>query len=486
MKFWTIQLVILQSFFFSCLTSQAQENPGEMKVQEVNHPVLKELGVEAEACRLFVPENREKSDSNVISLAFVRLKSTSENPGAPLVYLSGGPGQAATPLLFDRDALTMFLPFLELGDVILLDQRGTGRSEPNLTVKVDRELPEDVFASEANMKQHFLANCRTAAKHFREQGVDLSGYTTLQSAADINDIRIALNVRKLNLLGFSYGTHLALAAVKYHGEHLENVVLANVEGLDQTIKLPVALDTHFSRLALLVERDGVLGDDQLADLSNRVFDKLSKDPITVSVKTRSGAEREMAVGKFALQFFLRMDIGDTRDLPFFPRLLKEVEEGETSILSQLVQRRLPILDSCNVMTFVMDRASGVSELRRQRVTEQANQSVFGDVSNFPFYDELDEIFEIPDLGSEFREPIVSDVRTLFLSGTLDWNTPPYQAEQIRFGFSESAHITVVNAGHEQVLPNRDVQTSILDFLSGKEVGDQEIEAPELKFLPVKK
>lgn len=482
----SMYVVCLMLICCAAVKTNAQQAAGELKTEKLDHANLAALGIEAELCRLGVPENRTKSDSRIISVAFIRLRSKTGDAGAPLVFLRGGPGQPATPILQSQDALSMFQPFLEQGDVILLDQRGTGQSKPNLTFKLTNQISTDLFASEANMKAHFLTGCRDAAKYFRGEGVDFAGYTTVQSAADINDIRVALEVEKLRLVGFSYGTHLALATMKQFGNHLDRVVVAGVEGLDHTLKLPQAMDTQFAKIAKLAAADSRMSAaGNLVELRDRVFQKLEQEPIKVSVKLpgKDGLV-EMPVGKFALQFILRMDIGDASDIPVFPRLLYEIDRGETQLLAQFVQKRLPIFQSFNVMTLVMDSASGASTERRAAIEIQAKESAFGNVGNFPFYPEVIEIFEVPDLGQEFRSPLISDVPTLFLTGTLDWNSPPYQAELIRFGFNNAEHITVVNAGHEQILPQPEIFKAMIEFMAGQAVGDREVQAPPIRFVPL--
>jgi hypothetical protein len=64
------------------------------------------------------------------------------------------------------------------------------------------------------------------------------------------------------------------------------------------------------------------------------------------------------------------------------------------------------------------------------------------------------------------------------------NTPPYQAEESRWGFSSSSHLVVENAGHEDTLPNEAVQTAIAGFLAGKDVGEVRVRLPRPKFIPV--
>ncbi len=48
--------------------------------------------IDAEFGKLTVPENRTNPNSRLIELTFVRFKSTSPNPGSPIIYLAGGPG----------------------------------------------------------------------------------------------------------------------------------------------------------------------------------------------------------------------------------------------------------------------------------------------------------------------------------------------------------------------------------------------------------
>ena len=87
----------------------------------------------AELGRLVVRENRSNPTSNLIELAFVRLKSTAEKPGYSTVYLDGGPGSSAINIARIPDYMRAFMKLREAGDVILLDQRGVGRSKPNLS-----------------------------------------------------------------------------------------------------------------------------------------------------------------------------------------------------------------------------------------------------------------------------------------------------------------------------------------------------------------
>ncbi len=160
---------------------------------------------------------------------------------------------------------------------------------------------------------------------------------------DLNDLRVALGYDKMSLMGFSYGTHLALATIRRHEPHIDNVVLAGVENLDETHKLPLNMDVQFRKLSRIVADDPVIGADvpDLVSLYKRVIEKLNREPMEVELRGGDNP-RPVAVGAWGLNFILRFDIGDASDLPVFPRLLYSIDRGDPSVLTWFVRRRAPI------------------------------------------------------------------------------------------------------------------------------------------------
>jgi pimeloyl-ACP methyl ester carboxylesterase len=129
----------------------------------------------------------------------------------------------------------------------------------------------------------------------------------MESAHDVDDVRKALGVEKLNLVGFSYGTHLGLACIRYHGENLNRVALVGTEGPDHTNKLPFTSDASLKRLAQLAaaapELQGKVPD--LFEMLRDVLNRLEKEPVTVQITDqRSRKPIEVKVGKSGLQFLI--------------------------------------------------------------------------------------------------------------------------------------------------------------------------------------
>jgi len=237
-----------------------------------NAPVVGELG------RLMVRENRTKPNSRLIEVAFFRLKSTAAKPGYPVIYLDGGPGSSPIGLASVPDYMAVFQKLREIGDVILLDQRGVGRSKPMLTRISTRSLPSDVFSNREGATKEIVGRFREAAEHFRSQGVDLTGYNSRESAHDVDDIRKALGAEKVNLVGFSYGTHLTFACLRYHSDKIDRAAVFGSEGPDHTEKLPSSSDASIRKLAKVVAADPEIGPkvpDLYATLK-RVLEKFAR------------------------------------------------------------------------------------------------------------------------------------------------------------------------------------------------------------------
>ena len=107
----------------------------------------------------------------------------------------------------------------------------------------------------------------------------------------------------------------------------------------------------------------------------------------------------------------------------------------------------------------MDCASGTSVERMARINREIAGGLLGVMTNFPFPQVCERVEVRRRCRSRIAQPIVSMLPTLFISGTLDSNTPPYQAEEVRWGFPNSIHLIVENAGHESTLPLPEVAES---------------------------
>ena len=170
-----------------------------------------------------VPENRDKPDSREIKIHVAIFPGKPDE--VPVLELNGGPGAGSDPLVgllaAGEPSITAELAFLRArGDYVMIDQRGVGRSEPNLSC-----APETERASDREPFEQTMTRCRD---RLVREGVDLAAYTSYDNALDIDDVRRALGYDKVDLHGISYGTLLALEILRHRPEGVRSAVIDGV------------------------------------------------------------------------------------------------------------------------------------------------------------------------------------------------------------------------------------------------------------------
>lgn len=430
-----------------------------------------------------VPENRSVRNSRRIKLSFVRFASTNPRKGPPLIYLAGGPGGSGVEAARGR-RFPLFMALREVGDVISLDQRGTGWSNDIPPCDVPSEAPLDQPLTRELVVRTTQEGARQCAAFWRERGVDLAGYNTNESAADIEELRRLLGVEKVSLWAISYGTHLALATLKRYPHGIERVVLSSVEGLDETVKLPAGTDAFFARLQAVIDADPTAAAlyPDLAGTMRRVHARLDAQPAVVSVKDAGGNDVTLAFGKFELQLLMSASISDPPRSASIPALYAQMDRGDFSRAGALIYRTFRSAPHVTLsgMAEAMDVASGISTRRARLVQRQAKTSLLGDALNYPM-PHIGSALGVPDLGESFRRPVKSDVPTLFLSGTLDGRTYPESAVQIAKGFRHATHVIVENGGHNLFEADPSIADAVVRFMKGEALPATRLHLPPPRF-----
>lgn len=438
------------------------------------------IAINGERYSVKVPENRTKKNSRKIKIKFLRLKSNNPLTKSPIFYLAGGPGDSCRDMIDSPYQMQKWSHYLKDRDVVLIDQRGVG-SWKMWWINF-RRLPLDIF-SDVDVAKHYVRNiAQRAKKTFEKRNIDLSGYNSIENAMDIDSIRAILGYDKIVPFGFSYGTHLGLCYVKYFEEHVDKAILVGVEGLDQTYKKPLDLDNHLAMIGTLVAKDSTFTLDTigLVNVYKRVMARLDAEPLTYKIKTPFLYKTKVNVGRFGLNYILKRDLGDSRDIPKLVRLLYLIDGGHYDQLRPYVEKRYKEFVAVPAMHMAMDLASGGSENRIESIAEEANISMFGNMNNFPHY-LVNEIWDIEDLGDEFRAPHSAEVSLLVFSGTMDVNTPSYQAEIVKQNNSNCTHLIVENSGHEQIVHHKAFDSTVINFLNDEDVSQVQLSYPAINF-----
>ncbi|CAM2007700.1 alpha/beta hydrolase [Acanthopleuribacter pedis] len=439
--------------------------------------------IDAELGTFHVKENRDNPNSRLIPIHFVRLPATTSQPGPPIVYLAGGPGGSAVAAAsgvryetFDR--------MRAAADVILFEQRGTGRSDSIPTFTGWYQTPTDQPTTEALLTETVGAFAEAARAFWESKGVDLQGYTSVQSAHDLDAMRRALGVEQLTLWGISYGTHLAMTTARLYPNRIHRMILAGAEGPDDTLKRPLDADTVLEHIQTLIAADPLAAQqfpDFRADL-RRVLAELATTPVSIAATNpHSGADETIVVGPYDLQLLLAGALSQGDTVRLVPQIVAAAAAGQYTLLGRFFQEART--GTLHAMGLATDLAAGASKTQRARVDREAAYSLLGNAPNVWMQGALAEKW-LPALPFENRSPLQSDIPTLFIGGTLDGRTPISQQEALAEGFANAYHLILENGGHGDDLISGDpgIATTMIEFLAGQTEPTQTIVLPAPDFL----
>lgn len=225
-------------------------------------------GLIARCGYLVVPENRQKPNGRTIKIPFVYARQPGmDSVRNVLLTTTGGPGYST---LANFDSLRYNSDFFQFGSFIAFDQRGTKKSLPCLDCPEVGEAFKRAYRENLSKDSLELIAVKQCRQRLAAQGIDLSAYNTIESAADINDLRRALKVDSLTLFGISYSGGLMLTVARNHPEAVKALVLNSPlpsyvnyeehalfnfnEALNQVFDNVEADSTHDARYAGLRER----------------------------------------------------------------------------------------------------------------------------------------------------------------------------------------------------------------------------------------
>lgn len=388
-------------------------------------------------------EDRDRAAGRRIGLNIVVLRSPSAKKSPdPVFIFDGGPGAAATELASAYDFLR---PLLVHRDVVLIDQRGTGRSNP-----LDCDIygdPEDLqkVVSAAFPPEAFRA-CRTRL----EKIADLRMYTTAPATDDIDDIRKWLGYGKINIWGGSYGTVSAQVYLRRHGANVRSAVLASVAPVDELIPLhhawagQQAVDQIFAKCYT----DAACGSayPRLLQDFQTVFDRVRKG-VDVEVHDQSGRTVRVHPGVSgfadAIRHFLYYDDGAS-----FPAKIHHAAQGDLApILEITIDAQIGLVRGLSLgMYLSVTCAEDVPFIDDETLARETANTFLGDL-RVQEQRAACKLWPRGPVPPDVHELVHTGVPVLLLSGARDSVTPPAFAERASKYMTNHVHVIFPESSH---------------------------------------
>lgn len=374
-----------------------------------------------------------------IEIRVVRVFSNHDDPKPdPIVYLEGGPGFPGSDAVFG--AFEAFEPFLKERDLVVIDQRGTGRSGDSL------ECPE---VSGTTTDEEFLEGLTECYERLQGDGIDLSAYTTAPSAADVDAVRRAFGYAEWNLLGISYGTRLGLTVLRDYPEGVRSAVLDSVVPLqidflaDLAVNGVAAFETTFAACEADVDCRSRYS-DLMVRLRSAVT-RLDETPLELGSLALTG---ERFVDLLFSLMYVPQGVG------VVPWLIDRADQDDQEELAVFLEEVLGTgLVGGDGSTFGMHLsvrcAEEVAFTTREIVTEaeaDVPPELVPGLSGQYYFDYCDA-WQVPPADSLENEPVQSSVPTLLVAGGYDPITPPRYAELVHGDLSQSTFVTLEQLAH---------------------------------------
>jgi pimeloyl-ACP methyl ester carboxylesterase len=439
--------------------------------------------MKGEVLRLTVPE-RHQRPARTLTLGALRFPSTAAKPGKPIVFLMGGPGIPGSVMAPIPPYFTLFQKLREVGDVIIVDQRGIGLSVPHIDCPSSGTLPTNAFTDTAQLISFVRNKIAICTAVQRSKNIEATAYSTVESAEDVDALRKALGIRQIDLLAFSYGTRLALLIAQRHESSVGRMVLQGVNGPGLVVKRTGPVARKLTRINQILKLDSTwTSPPDLIDAARRARARLAAAPATMSVNDqKTGNPLQLKVGREGLDAIVALNLDDAR----LPALIVSVANGDDRILTRFVENAWNGLNTSSVQ--LMARSVNCSADRPSSrwaiATAEAATAPFGPAIDNAF---LTKRFCIaigyPGPIKEFASPLRSRIPSLLITGELDATNPTENARDVATGLPNSTLLEVANVAHE-ALPVAAVQDVVMDFLRGTDVRGRQIGGSRPHYLTV--
>lgn len=430
----------------------------------------KPRGVEIDCGRL---HTAEATGRFALPVVVIRAEAEGRRPD-PLLYLQGGPGGSAW---LDTEGIRYWHSWLDAAqlnrDLVLLDMRGAGRSEPALSCPEHDRFSRQVLARDLSMTEELnegepiFRECFTRLAE-GPVGFDPSHFGTWVSARDVRELMALLDYQQWNLLGVSYGSRLAMA-VALTSPDVRTLILDSVYPLDRggLRDFPqVVADALNDFFAWCSQRDSCDGGDDLQELFYRALAQLREAPISMRVQRWNWEPSlNLMVNDQRLLSAIFSGIYDSYLWPEIPAAIRGVLAKDTQAITPLMETFInnALAEDFNSLVFAaVDCRDHPPESEQDYLASLADHPRLA-----PYLRDLWRYQSCHYLETEeksFGPDGLPSVPALLLAGELDPITPANWARELHRQWPDSQLYISPDQGHGVIGSHTCVHENLREFL----------------------
>ncbi|WP_428656429.1 alpha/beta fold hydrolase [Runella sp.] len=401
---------------------------------------------------LIVPENRNKPAGKTVKLPFIVVESN--NPYKkkdPVLFTGGGPGASSLGIVRSVHMRSL----IKNRDFIAFEQRGTRFAVPSLDCNEMGEALKNAFKYNLPKDSMILAGVKRCREKLAAQGIDLSGYTTLESAADIEDLRRALKIDSLNLYGISYSGGLMMSVLQHFPTGIRSLILdsplpefINIDE-EEPVNFNEALHTAFKRHSSDSLSNTVIGPEELkfkryfSSIKGKKFliryvEKGTKDTLTLHYSSSE------LIGILVNKLY---DFSRLKDVP---AIVSEMVRGNheqfiRDFLNGIFQGGGP--SGMRLSVYCSDK---MAYARDEVIRQQYDLYAYMEGAGYYLHDvtrPMCDCWKVPSIPVKAKTPFYSNVPVLLAAGDTDPACRPVYNDQIHHYMPNSQRLLFQNRSH---------------------------------------
>ena len=394
--------------------------------------------------RLVRPLNPANNASATIELEVAVVPALSLEPAPdPFVVIAGGPGQSS--IQYYASVAGAFEAIRRERDIVLMDQRGTGRSAP-LNCPADSGMLESGADLEAIVEQ--AKECLRSLDH------DARYFTTSVAVTDLAALAEALGYERFNLYGVSYGTRVAQHFLRRYPSLVRSVILDGVVpptiplGPDIAAAAQAALDHAFDRCAEAAACNARF--PRLREDFVELRAELARRPAFAEViNAASGEPQAIEIGADELAGAVRLLSYHPSTVALLPLLIDTASHGDFGPLaSQLWLATQSLAESMSIgMHNSVVCTEDVPRYDDMDIDEAALEATYIGPMQVRLLRAICASWPAGEMDADFQEPVAAPQPVLLLSGEADPVTPPRFADAAAASLSNALHLVGRDQGH---------------------------------------